>query len=66
MQYRAGIAWVTFVGTHAQCDSIDVESVNDYSKSYRPLVTDYRLLLANIGGAWKVSGTNTFSYHFGC
>ena len=30
MQYRAGIAWVKFVGTHAQYDRIDVESVNDY------------------------------------
>jgi mRNA interferase HigB len=30
MQYRAGIAWVKFVGTHAQYDSIDVENVNEY------------------------------------
>jgi mRNA interferase HigB len=30
MQYRAGIAWVKFVGTHTQYDRIDVESVNDY------------------------------------
>ena len=30
MQYRAGIAWVKFVGTHAQYDRIDVENVNDY------------------------------------
>ena len=30
MQYRAGIAWVEFVGTHAQYDRIDVENVNDY------------------------------------
>lgn len=30
MQYRAGIAWVKFIGTHAQYDKIDVESVNDY------------------------------------
>ena len=30
MQYQAGIAWVKFVGTHAQYDRIDVENVNDY------------------------------------
>jgi mRNA interferase HigB len=30
MQYRAGIAWVKFVSTHAQYDRINVESVNDY------------------------------------
>jgi mRNA interferase HigB len=30
MQYQAGIAWVKFVGTHAQYDKIIVESVNDY------------------------------------
>jgi mRNA interferase HigB len=30
MQYRAGIAWVKFIGTHAQYDRINVESVNDY------------------------------------
>ena len=30
MQYRAGIAWVKFVGTHAQYDKIDVENVNEY------------------------------------
>jgi mRNA interferase HigB len=30
MQYRAGIAWVKFVGTHAKYDQIDVESVNEY------------------------------------
>lgn len=30
MQYRAGIAWIKFVGTHAQYDQIDVETVNDY------------------------------------
>ena len=30
MQYRAGIAWVKFVGTHAQYDKINVESVNEY------------------------------------
>ena len=30
VQYQAGIVWVKFVGTHAQYDRIDVESVNDY------------------------------------
>lgn len=30
MQYRAGIAWVKFVGTHARYDTINVESVNEY------------------------------------
>ncbi len=30
MQYRAGIAWVKFVGTHARYDQINVESVNEY------------------------------------
>lgn len=30
MQYQAGIAWVKFVGTHAQYDRIDVETVNEY------------------------------------
>lgn len=29
MQYRAGIAWVKFIGTHAQYDRIDVENVHD-------------------------------------
>ena len=28
MQYRVGIAWVRFVGTHARIDMIDVEAVN--------------------------------------
>ena len=30
VQYQSGIAWVKFVGTHAQYDRIDVETVNDY------------------------------------
>ncbi|MEI8363576.1 MAG: type II toxin-antitoxin system HigB family toxin [Betaproteobacteria bacterium] len=30
MQYRAGIVWVKFVGTHAQYDQINVENVNEY------------------------------------
>jgi mRNA interferase HigB len=30
MQYRAGIAWVKFIGTHAQYDQINVETVNEY------------------------------------
>ena len=30
MQYRAGIAWVKFIGTHSRYDQINVESVNDY------------------------------------
>jgi mRNA interferase HigB len=30
IQYRAGIVWVKFVGTHARYDQINVESVNDY------------------------------------
>ena len=30
MQYQAGIAWVKFIGTHAQYDRINVETVNDY------------------------------------
>lgn len=29
MQYRAGIAWVKFIGTHTRYDSIDVETVNE-------------------------------------
>ena len=30
MQYRAGIVWVKFIGTHARYDQINVESVNEY------------------------------------
>jgi len=30
MQYRTGIVWVKFVGTHARYDQIDVEKVNEY------------------------------------
>ncbi|MCC4287887.1 MULTISPECIES: type II toxin-antitoxin system HigB family toxin [Vreelandella] len=30
MQYRCGIAWVKFIGTHAQYDEIDVETVNEH------------------------------------
>jgi mRNA interferase HigB len=30
VQYQAGIVWVEFIGTHAQYDRIEVESVNDY------------------------------------
>ncbi|MDZ5604935.1 type II toxin-antitoxin system HigB family toxin [Pseudomonas sp. RP23018S] len=29
MQYRAGIAWVKFVGTHKRYDEIDVEAINE-------------------------------------
>jgi mRNA interferase HigB len=31
VQYAASIVWVKFIGTHAQYDKIDVETVNAYS-----------------------------------
>jgi len=30
VQYGASIVWIKFIGTHAQYDKIDVETVNDY------------------------------------
>ena len=30
IQYQASIVWVKFIGTHAQYDKIDVETVNEY------------------------------------
>jgi mRNA interferase HigB len=30
VQYAAGIVWVKFLGTHAQYDNIDAETINDY------------------------------------
>ena len=30
MQYRPGIVWVKFLGTHEQYDQINVETVNEY------------------------------------
>jgi mRNA interferase HigB len=30
IQYRAGIVWVKFIGTHHQYDTINVENVNEY------------------------------------
>lgn len=30
MQYQAGIVWVKFIGTHAQYDQINVDTVNEY------------------------------------
>ena len=29
MQYQAGIAWVKFIGTHAQYDKMNVENINE-------------------------------------
>jgi len=30
VQYQARIVWVKFVGTHAEYDRIDVDTVNDH------------------------------------
>ncbi len=30
IQYRVAIVWVKFIGTHAQYDLINVETVNEY------------------------------------
>jgi len=30
IQYQAGIAWVKFVGTHAEYDKINVDTINEY------------------------------------
>jgi mRNA interferase HigB len=30
VQYAAKIVWIKFVGTHAQYDKVDVETVSDY------------------------------------
>jgi len=30
VQYRCGIVWVKFIGTHARYDNIDVETVDEY------------------------------------
>lgn len=30
MQYRVGIAWVKFIGTHRRYDEINVETINEY------------------------------------
>lgn len=30
IQYRLGIVWVKFIGTHTQYDKINVESINAY------------------------------------
>ncbi len=35
VQYRGGIVWVKFVGTHAEYDRIDVETVSDYQTNQK-------------------------------
>ncbi len=30
IQYRAGIVWVKYIGTHSEYDKINVENVNEY------------------------------------
>ena len=30
IQYRVGIVWVKFIGTHAEYDKINVETINEY------------------------------------
>jgi mRNA interferase HigB len=30
MQYRAGIVWIKFIGTHEQYDKIKVEAIDEY------------------------------------
>lgn len=30
IQYQAGIVWVKYIGTHAEYDKIDVETINVY------------------------------------
>lgn len=28
--YQIGVVWIKFIGTHAEYDNIDVETINDY------------------------------------
>ena len=30
IQYRVGIVWVKFIGTHTEYDKINVETINEY------------------------------------